>query len=181
MTDRGVYVRAGMLDFGVKLGYSVWAITLLLPQTLVAGPGPPNWGYLTSRGFLVGTAASLTLWPLAGALYGWLRWRREAALPPEAPRLGPSFRLAFDPPETTELRAHVRFWLVQFGVKTGVSVWVVVFVLWPVFLAAADPPEWTYLASSEFLYGTVFSALLWPLGGALYGWLRWRKIRVGAG
>ena len=77
MTNQvSAYVREGLILFGLKIGLATWFITFVVMPLLASGP-PPYWGYIGSREFLIGTLASIVLWPLTGVAWGWWRWKRS--------------------------------------------------------------------------------------------------------
>lgn len=62
----------------------------------------------------------------------------------------------------------------DYGIKMGVSIWIIAFIVMPV-LVAGDPPNWEYLASREFLIATLGMALLAPIAGWIVGWWSWTR------
>jgi hypothetical protein len=69
----------------------------------------------------------------------------------------------------------VAFGLYGFALPLGLGVWLLMWVLLPVFLEPDAPPDLSYLGSRPFWLSLVSSAVLWPIGGwalAKWEWMR---------
>lgn len=64
--------------------------------------------------------------------------------------------------------------VLRWGLRTGILVWAIVFVVCPVLLGDGAP-DVAYLGSREFALGTAAAVVLWPAAGVAWGLLEWRR------
>jgi len=81
-------------------------------------------------------------------------------------------------PAIREMGFHkfaVAFGLRRFALPVGLAVWAITWVVVPVLLVPATPPDLSYLGSRPFWLASLASLVLWPLGGWLLARWEWRR------
>ena len=71
-------VEFGLRRFALPLGVTMWLGLVVAVPLFLQGDGP-QFAYLGSRPFWLGTAASLVLWPVAGYVWALWEWNRREA------------------------------------------------------------------------------------------------------
>lgn len=67
--------RAGLKEFALGTGLTVWLLVVVVIPTLFAEDAP-NLEYFGSPMFWISTLAAIVIWPIAGIIVANLLWRK---------------------------------------------------------------------------------------------------------
>ncbi|MDQ3389561.1 MAG: hypothetical protein M3483_08670, partial [Gemmatimonadota bacterium] len=70
----------------------------------------------------------------------------------------------------------IRFGVWRFGIQSGAFLWLVLFVIIPVFFGEGlDVPNFAYIGSRPFWLSLLAALVLWPAAGYVWGAWEWRR------
>ena len=81
----------------------------------------------------------------------------------------------------SEIRSHgkrhfiIQYGLRRFALRVGIAVWLIAFVVIPIFFEDRATPNFGYLRTRPFFLSIIAGLVLWPIGGYIWAIWEWHR------